>query len=94
MGTYAYIALPELQRQVPGYTPNLALVQFQPGADGDRVRQRLAALPGVDLVANTEGLAQVAEQFMGLFYAFVGAMLVLGGVHWPSRYSLVRSRSI
>jgi putative ABC transport system permease protein len=57
-----------------------ALVRYQPGADREAVRDRLAGLPGVATVVDSRALYETAQSFMGLFYAFIGVMLVLGGL--------------
>jgi putative ABC transport system permease protein len=57
-----------------------ALVRFDGGADASLIRDRLADLPGVAAVVDTQALFDLAQSFLGLFYAFVGVMLALGGV--------------
>jgi putative ABC transport system permease protein len=44
------------------------------------VRARVAALSQVGAVVDSRALYTAAQSFMGLFYAFVGLMVVLGGV--------------
>jgi putative ABC transport system permease protein len=83
MGTFAYLSLPELRRALGPAAPdpvNAALVQFAPGADGGAVRARIAGLPEVAAVVDSRALYATAQSFMGLFYAFVGLMVVLGAV--------------
>jgi putative ABC transport system permease protein len=58
----------------------MALVRYEPGVDRQLVRDRLAALPGVAAVVDSRALYDTAQSFMGLFYVFVGVMLVLGGI--------------
>lgn len=57
-----------------------ALVRYEPGVDRGAVRERLSALSGVGAVVDSRALYETAQSFMGLSYAFVGVMLVLGGV--------------
>ncbi len=81
LGTLAYVSLPGLERAVGGSDPaNTALVRFAPGADRMRVLDRLQALPSVSVVTDSQGLARSARSFLGLFYAFVGIMLLFGGL--------------
>jgi putative ABC transport system permease protein len=83
-GTYAYARLSTVAAAA-GLAPDdpsvtTALVRYDPGADRQAVLDRLSALPGVAAVVDSRALYATAQSFMGLFYAFVGVMLVLGGV--------------
>ena len=83
MGTFAYLPQPALRAALgpgAGDPVNGAMVTFAPGADAVAVRERLATLPEVAAVVDSKALATLARSFMGLFYAFVGLMVVLGGV--------------
>jgi putative ABC transport system permease protein len=55
-------------------------VRFDAGADGSVVTSRLEAVPGVLAVSDAKAIAHLLDQYMGLFYVFVGIMLVLGAV--------------
>ncbi len=44
------------------------------------MRARIAGLPEVAAVVDSRALYTAAQSFMGLFYAFVGLMVVLGAV--------------
>lgn len=79
LGTYAY-ATQERVAGAFGAPPTSALVAFEHGADPDAVRRAVADLPGVVAYTDTQALARVWDEYSGLFYAFVGGMLVLGGV--------------
>jgi putative ABC transport system permease protein len=79
LGTYAYIALPELDRQLGSAAANSVLVKYAPNQDRASLRRRLAAVPGVVAVGDSRTLQQAADSLLGLFYAFVGLMLVFGG---------------
>ncbi|HEY6014238.1 MAG TPA: FtsX-like permease family protein [Candidatus Limnocylindrales bacterium] len=83
-GSYAYGNLATVARAA-GLSPAdppvaMALVRYEPGVDRHLVRDRLAALPGVAAVVDSRALYDTAQSFMGLFYVFVGVMLVLGGI--------------
>ncbi len=81
LGTLAYVSLPGLERAVGrSGLENTALARFAPGADRARVLARLQALPSVSVVTDSQGLARSARSFLGLFYAFVGIMLLFGGL--------------
>lgn len=90
LGTFAYASLPSLERavasggrDVPGPDVSLAntvLLRFAPGAGGSAMRARISALPGVAAYVDARALQRAARGFMGLFYAFVGLMLVFGAI--------------
>ena len=79
MGTFAYVALPELDRQLGTTTANSVLVRYAADQDRSRLRRRLGSIPGVVAVTDSRTLQQAANSFMGLFFARVGIMLVFGG---------------
>jgi putative ABC transport system permease protein len=83
-GTYAYANL-ATAADVAGVSPadppvSTALVRYVAGADRSAVTDRLTAATGVAAVIDARSLYDTAQSLMGLFYAFVGVMLVLGGV--------------
>ncbi len=86
LGTFAYIALPSLERavasagQVPGSVVNTALLRFDPGANPDALRMTISSLPGVTAYVDSRALQRAADGFMALFYAFVGLMLAFGAI--------------
>jgi putative ABC transport system permease protein len=81
MGTYAYITLDRLASDTGAMTlaANGVLVRYVAGADAAIMRDRLSARGDAAFI-DTKALARIADQYMGLFYAFVGVMLVLGAV--------------
>jgi putative ABC transport system permease protein len=81
LGTYAYAPL-ETIRAAAGRRAaagNSALVRFDPGVDREVMRQRLSDLPGVVAYEDSQSLLATVDQYLGLYYAFVGMMLVFGG---------------
>ena len=83
LGTYAYVALPGLAQALgrdPDEVVNSLMVGMDPAADHGEVRDRVAAVPGVAAVVDSRALERAADQYMGLFYAFVGLMVALGAV--------------
>lgn len=81
LGTYAYISLPELTTLAGGTNvANTVYLTYAPGAQPETMRNELSALPVVGAFIDSNALQSMAEQFMGLFYAFVGVMLALGGL--------------
>jgi putative ABC transport system permease protein len=83
MGTFAYVALPRLAADLDVSEDTLLngiAVTYAGNADATAMRDRLTASGDVAAYVDTKGVAHVVDRFMGLFYAFVGIMLVLGGI--------------
>jgi putative ABC transport system permease protein len=82
-GTFAYADLPSVAALagLPPADPPVtqALVRYGAGVDHQTVRDRLAASQDVAAVVDSRALYDAAQLLMGLFYAFIGVMLVLGG---------------
>jgi putative ABC transport system permease protein len=83
LGTLVYSTLSEARRSAGGGGPaveaNSALVRFEPGVDRDTMRSRLSALPGVTAYEDSQAIKATVDEYLGLFYAFVGIMLIFGG---------------
>ena len=81
LGTYAYAAVEAIRAATGARIAegNAALVRFEGGVDRDRMRQRLSGLPGVVAYEDSQALLDTVDQYLGLYYAFVGMMLVFGG---------------
>lgn len=82
LGTYAYTSLTFVAEVLPPGTTdsNALLVGFEPNVDRAAMRSTLSAVDGVAAYVDSRGLYELAQEFMGLFYAFIGVMIVLGGV--------------
>jgi putative ABC transport system permease protein len=84
LGTFAYGTIGTVAGvsggDVADPSVGTALVRYDAGADAPAVADRLAALPAVAAVIDARALYDMAQSFMGLFYALVGIMLVLGAV--------------
>ena len=83
LGTFVYAALPlTLGGQGAGSAatpaPNMLFVRYASGVDRSAVQRRLEGVAGVVAVIDAHSLKAAADRFMGLFYVFVGAMLVFG----------------
>jgi putative ABC transport system permease protein len=79
MGTMAYVARSTAEALTGTSLPaNAALVAYTPGADALQVRNALTALPQVAAFEDANGLYTTMQQYMVLFYGFVGLMLVFG----------------
>jgi len=81
LGTYAYMSLPELTTLAGGTNvANTVYLTYTPSAQPETMRNDLSALPSVAAFIDSQALQSMARQYMGLFYAFVGIMLALGGI--------------
>jgi putative ABC transport system permease protein len=83
LGTFAYSSL-AYANQLAGNTAapmaNSALIKYDPGADPAAVRSALTAEPAIVAFADSRALYDIAQEYLGLFYVFIGVMLVLGGI--------------
>ena len=92
LGTFAYmrndLLVGELEAADPPVSAarlespdtSVALVRFANGADRAAVIGRLEALGAVASVSDERVLYDTAQQYMGLFWVFIGMMLVFGGL--------------
>ncbi len=81
LGTYLYATLDQV-RAAAGPSlgeGNVALVRYRSGVDREQMRRRLSALPGAVAFYDTRALYDTVNKYLGLYYAFVGIMLVFGG---------------
>jgi putative ABC transport system permease protein len=81
LGTYLY-ATREVAGAVVGRDTGPApfLVRFADDADREQLRETITGLPGVVAYTDAQALAATVDDFLGLFWAFVGSMAVLGGI--------------
>ena len=80
LGTYVYASL-DAVRALAGPRigeGNSALVSFDPGVSPERMRRLLSELPGVAAYEDSQALLDTFDQYLGLYYAFVGIMLLFG----------------
>ncbi len=81
LGTFAYTSLDQVAAVTGGQVPvTSALLRFAPGVDRDAIRRTITDLPQVAAYEDAQALKQLYDQFTGLFYGFIGGMLVLGGL--------------
>ncbi|MEA2026088.1 MAG: FtsX-like permease family protein, partial [Chloroflexota bacterium] len=90
LGTYVYASMPYAAEAVgetsgalmPGGSvpANLLMLTFEEGVDGSDMRAPLSAIEGVEAFVDSNGLYELTQEFMSLFYVFIGVMIVLGGV--------------
>jgi putative ABC transport system permease protein len=81
LGTYLYASLDQIRAALgPSLgAGNVALVRYGQGVDREEMRRRLSALPGVVAFSDSRALYDSVNSYLGLFYAFVGIMLIFGG---------------
>ncbi len=79
MGTLVYASRPAATAFAGGeLAATSALVQFTADADRAAIRQQLSELPEVAAFRDAKALYDMLQDYMGLFYGFVGVMLVFG----------------
>jgi len=79
MGTFLYASRQGVSALTDVDLPvTSALVVYESGADRIAVRNALTDLPQVAAVSDAKALQELADRYMGLFYGFVGVMLVFG----------------
>ncbi len=79
LGTFVYASKSWAAAAVPAAAPTTILATTDGAADADGVRRDVLALPGVVSFVQTSALQDLYNEFAGLFYVFIAAMLVLGG---------------
>jgi putative ABC transport system permease protein len=79
VGTFAYVSLDQLAAWPAVPEPaGSALVSYTAGEDEDVMRQRIAALDAVAAVEENSNFLQAFQDYMALFYAIIGFMIVFG----------------
>jgi putative ABC transport system permease protein len=92
LGTYAYMArgpledaldaaaVPVTADQLESPALSSAFVIYEEGVDGEDVGDALSADDAVFTVVGTTAFEDLVDDFLALFYAFVGIMLIFGGI--------------
>jgi len=78
LGTYVYAPLGPVRRLAGPGLGNVAYVRYAPGVDREAMRRRLSSVPGVVAFADSNALLDTVNEYLGLYYAFVGMMLIFG----------------
>ncbi|MDN4472252.1 FtsX-like permease family protein [Demequina zhanjiangensis] len=80
MGTSAYASLDTASAMLPptGVTSHSLL--FTEDADRDAMRQAITDVDGVVAYQDSRAILSIVQQYLGLFYVFIGAMILLGAV--------------
>ena len=80
LGTLAYVSSGHLTEIAGVDLPaTSALIRYEEGVEGGDLRAAITELPTVAAFNDSKAMFDMMQQFMVLFYAFVGVMLVFGG---------------
>ncbi|MFI1920225.1 ABC transporter permease [Nocardia sp. NPDC020380] len=79
LGAFAY-ATETTATGIDGAGLHGYLLRFAPGSDRNALRAKVTGLPGVLAYDDTRAVQDQIDRFLGLFWAFIGAMLVFGAV--------------
>lgn len=79
LGSMVYIS-EEYARDLAGVPlpATAALLSYEAGSDGTDVRNRLVDLPAVAAFEDTRAIFDLMQDYMALFYVFIGVMLAFG----------------
>ncbi len=80
LGTFVYADKEWAADNIPQAASTTVLLQTSDGADADAVRRAVSDSPGVLGYVETSALEDTYNEYAGLFYVFVFAMLALGAV--------------
>lgn len=80
LGTNLYGTLQVAASVVGDSDATSFLVRFQDGADREQLRAAITTLPGVVAYTDARALRATVDDYLGLFWVFIGAMAALGGV--------------
>lgn len=80
LGTYLYADNRVTDSVLTGAESDTYLVRFAAGADRDQMRQTITQLDGVVAYADSQALVGSVDQYLGLFWAFIAIMVLLGAV--------------
>jgi putative ABC transport system permease protein len=79
VGSLAYSSIDWLTAQLDGSDPaNAILVRYTANADHSALANSIEQVQGIAVVVDTQTTSNAFAQFLNLFYAIVGAMLVFG----------------
>ncbi|WP_051180176.1 ABC transporter permease [Nocardia concava] len=77
LGTYAY-ATQAISTDIGGAGLHGYLMGFTDATDRDAVRAEATGIPGVLAYSDTQAVQNQVDKFLGLFWAFIAAMLIFG----------------
>ncbi len=80
LGTHLYTAPATAQRVLGRSASQTLLLAFGPGTDRAATRDVVSRMDGVVAYADADALTRLLDQYLALFWAFVGVMVALGAV--------------
>jgi putative ABC transport system permease protein len=80
VGTNVYASEAVAARVLADSATTTSLLRFTAGADRDAMRARITRLPGVLAYVDAHALTRSVDQYLGLFWVFIGVMIILGAV--------------
>ncbi len=80
LGTSLYATTAVASGIVPSGGLDTYLLSIDSGANHDQLRQQITTMDGVVAYQDTNAVVGMVDNYLGLFYAFVGVMIALGSV--------------
>ncbi len=80
LGTALYATTSVASSIVPAQGVSTYLLSIDPGANHDQLRQQITTMDGVVAYQDTNAVVGMVDNYLGLFYAFIGVMIALGSV--------------
>lgn len=80
LGTMIYATNDVASAVLPPSAGVSYLLRYDSGVDRDRMRSTISRIDGVVAYQDTQAFVGSLDQYLGLFWAFVGVMVALGGI--------------
>lgn len=80
LGTALYATTSVAADILPAQGLDTYLLSIDSGASRDQMRNQITAMDGVVAYQDTNALVGMLDDYLGLFYAFIGVMIALGSV--------------
>ncbi|MBC7298787.1 MAG: ABC transporter permease [Demequina sp.] len=80
LGTALYATTSVASGIVPAQGLDTYVLRIDSGASRDQVRNQITGMEGVVAYQDADAVVGIVEDYLGLFYAFIGAMIALGSV--------------
>lgn len=80
LGTAMYATISVASGIVPAQGLDTYVLGIDSGASRDQVRNQITTMAGVVAYQDADAIVGIVENYLGLFYAFIGVMIALGSV--------------
>lgn len=80
LGTALYATNATASSIVPDQRVDTYVMSIDSGASRDQVRNQITAMDGVVAYQDADAIVGIVDNYLGLFYAFIGVMIALGSV--------------